>query len=84
MITRMRNDGGHEGDGEPQPHCSKVRSHQQWSSNNRSQVGYQVFNWVGIDSHNPYRGGPLMMLFMDIFVDRRMVEQPVRDIKRQS
>ena len=52
-------------------------SHQYWAYDHREDVAKNKLHGVSVDSRDPYRGGPLMVLLVDGFVQRAIVDQPI-------
>lgn len=75
MVEIMRFIGGNEGKmiarvsdqsitsrkTHPEPNCRQMRSHQNRTSDDRSHIAHDVFNWMAIDGNYSKRCLPLMM-----------------------
>ena len=68
----------HDDAAQPQPRRGQVRIQQDDADRRRQQVGHQVFQRVAVNGHERHRRRPLVVLLVDVLVDHRMVEHPIR------
>jgi len=62
---------------EPEPHERQGAAHQQGAVTHRDLSSEDVLDGMSIDSCRGYGGGPLMVHFVDMFVDQPVVKKPV-------
>ena len=84
MVATVINGGADDDHGEPEPCDREMRSSDYWPSDYRTKIDNGVLKGVTVDRSHTHWCRPLVVSFVNVFVELWMMEQSRMEEKQQS